>query len=1280
MNRPWRIVVAALLVAGATPFAQNGPVAPAVAAAATPTVDIAGLARANFLDFTTLPPNSTPVGFRFAPGGRIYVAIKEGRVLMYDGIGNTTPVTTLDISTQVHTFVDRGLLGIALDPAFATTRPYLYVLYTYNRDPFGANTTVPRWAQVCPYPPGGGTDGCPVTARLERYTVGANGIADPTSRVLLLDGADNPLGGWCEQFQSHSIGTVEFGPDGMVYVGAGDGAWYGGTDFGQKGGTLPNPAMPVTPANPCNDNQTTADHAVHTGGRGAPLAPGPSRGGALRSQSVRNALPNEYVTWDGSILRLDPNTGAPAAGNPLIGNGIAGDAPIVAYGLRNPFRFTFRPGTNDLWIGDVGYNTYEEIDTTTIGLPSVPNFGWPCYEGPSKQGSYNATNIDLCASLYATPTSSLGGVTSPLVGPKYTWARFSNPGPDAPALPCGTTSGGGASVGGSFVSSPNWPTTLRGAYVFGDYARGCLMAMPLDTNGVPDATKVTSLVSGIAPVDIKTGPDGNVYWIDIVTKKLDFLGVGPDASFTATPSFGAALPLHVSFDASATTDPNVGQTLTYRWDLNGDGVCDDAIGVVVSSDYSVSANVPVKLCVEDGLHLTGSTTRIIYPGDTPPIIQSVVTSADGTGWKIGNTVDYTAVAVDNEEALPVSAYVWGAVIEHCDAVNGPSCHTHPLQSLPSGPTGSFVTPDHEFYAYVALTLTVTDSRGMTAVRSVNVLPRLSDVTVQTNPAGLVVSSGGRTGTSPFAQQFLEGGSVQMIAPPTATHNGRSYTFAGWADAAGAQNLRDLTAQAGSTTYTADYTLDNTPPTIQSLTTSADATGFLAGDTINYAASAVDAEDGVLPSTAYALNLIVQQCASPDRSTCTAKVLQALSPPTAGSFIAPALGPYSYLQLALTVTDGDGQSTSRTADLQPRSSSNRITPIVPLRLLDTRNGTGAPAGRVAARQTTRIQVTGVPGVPVGATAVVLNATTVGPDAGGYVTVFPCGNVPTVSNLNASAGDTVANLATVALDAQGGVCLTSQQSTDLVADLSAVVIPGYGDGYTATTPQRVIDTRVGLGAGQRRIEPNEVLTVPLESAGVPAGASAVVANITVTNPEAAGYLTAFPCDSAPPVASNLNYGARQTVSNLVLTSLGGGHQLCLVASQRTDVVVDVSGWLGAAGASVVLRAPTRVVDTRDGGGRLNAGQTVRLDTRTTGAPAGATAMIINITAVDTSKDGFVTVYPCSVPRPLASNVNHGANENRPVLAVAGIGTDGAVCIYASTPIDLVVDLQGWLVTEP
>ena len=109
------------------------------------------------------------------------------------------------------------------------------------------------------------------------------------------------------------------------------------------------------------------------------MTPPTAEGGALRSQDIRTT--GDPTGLDGAILRVNPDTGAAMAGNPNIGSADLNTRRIVAHGLRNPFRITVRPGTNEVWAGDVGWNTWEEINRVQSPTGGTTNFGWPCYEG-----------------------------------------------------------------------------------------------------------------------------------------------------------------------------------------------------------------------------------------------------------------------------------------------------------------------------------------------------------------------------------------------------------------------------------------------------------------------------------------------------------------------------------------------------------------------------------------------------------------------------------------------------------------------------------------------------------------------------------------------------------------------------------------------------------------------------------------------------------------------------------------------------------------------------------
>ena len=320
-----------------------------------------------------------PTAVRFASDGRVFVAEKSGLIKVFDNLTDTTPTVFADLRTQVHNFWDRGLLGLALHPAFPTN-PWVYVLYTHDAAIGG---TAPRWGSVggtsdgCPTPPGATADGCVVSGRLSRLQASGN-VMVGSEQVMIED--------WCQQYPSHSIGSLAFGTDGALYVSGGDGASFNFVDYGQDG----------SPLNPCGDPP---------GGVGATLTPPTAEGGALRSQDLGTT--SDPVSLDGAILRVDPATGAGLPNNPLASSADPNARRIVGYGLRNPFRITVRPGTNEVWAGDVGWNSWEEINRLTAPTTApVDNFGWPCYEGDGRQGGYDAANLNLCENLYDAGSGS----------------------------------------------------------------------------------------------------------------------------------------------------------------------------------------------------------------------------------------------------------------------------------------------------------------------------------------------------------------------------------------------------------------------------------------------------------------------------------------------------------------------------------------------------------------------------------------------------------------------------------------------------------------------------------------------------------------------------------------------------------------------------------------------------------------------------------------------------------------------------------------------------------
>ncbi|MDQ3871716.1 MAG: PQQ-dependent sugar dehydrogenase, partial [Chloroflexota bacterium] len=323
-----------------------------------------------------------PTALRFASDGRVFVAEKSGLVKVFDDLSDTTPTVFADLRTIVHNFWDRGLLGLALDPGFPA-KPYVYVLYTHDA-PIGG--TAPTWGTAgatsdnCPTPPGATDDGCVVSSRLSRLTAAGN-VMTGSEQVLVED--------WCQQYPGHSTAGLTFGPDGALYATGGEGASFTFQDYGQDG----------NPLNPCGDPPA---------GVGGVQQPPTAEGGRLRSQDLRTM--GDPVGLNGSLIRVDPATGAGLPGNPLYSSPDPNARRIIAYGLRMPFRITNRPGTNEIWIADVGGTNWEEINRVPNPTDSVvENFGWPCYEGPARHPGFDGLNLKICEDLY----KEAGAATDP---------------------------------------------------------------------------------------------------------------------------------------------------------------------------------------------------------------------------------------------------------------------------------------------------------------------------------------------------------------------------------------------------------------------------------------------------------------------------------------------------------------------------------------------------------------------------------------------------------------------------------------------------------------------------------------------------------------------------------------------------------------------------------------------------------------------------------------------------------------------------------------------------
>jgi glucose/arabinose dehydrogenase len=722
-----------------------------------------------------------PTALSFAPNGRVYVAEKSGLIKVFTNTLDTTPSTAADLRTVVHDFWDRGMLGMAVDPQLGTAgHNYLYVLYTYDAAP---GRTAPQWNDTClgsPNGPGATDDGCVVQGRLSRIPVDpTTGVSTGPEQVLI--GPD-----WCQQYPSHSIGQLAFGQDGALYVSSGDGASFNFADWGQAGGMVINPStgQPYTVANPCGDPPNYL---------GVPNTSPSGRGGALRSQSLRRPA-GEPVLLDGTILRLDPATGNGLPDNPLASSSNANARRIVASGLRNPFRITTRPGTNEVWVGDVGWGTWEEIERIETPTAAVRNFGWPCYEGNGTQGGY--AGLTQCVNLYADGAN-------PATPPYYTYNHGANLGPGD------TCRTGSSSISGmAFYAGSSYPAQYHGALFFGDHSRSCIWVMRLGAGGQPDPSTIATFVDDTDapdPVALEADPaSGDIFYADFdsgTVHRISALGQNqpPIAVAAATSPTSGPAPLTVSFDGSGSSDPD-GDTITYSWDLNGDGQYGDATSATPSHTYTTPGTYAVRLRVTDTEQASSTSAPITINvgGNTPPnpVIDTPTTSLQ---WAVGDTVNFTGHATDAQDGtLTGSALQWTLIQHHCPS----NCHTHLLGTAGTGTSGSFAAPDHEYPSYLELQLKATDSGGLSATTSVRLDPRTVALSFATNPGGLTLTLNGISQKTPFTRTVIIGSANSISAPSTQLKGKQTYVFQSWSD--GGAAAHNIVAPAAATTYTARY--------------------------------------------------------------------------------------------------------------------------------------------------------------------------------------------------------------------------------------------------------------------------------------------------------------------------------------------------------------------------------------------------------------------------------------------------------------------------------------------
>ncbi len=674
-----------------------------------------------------------PTSLAFTSGNRMFITLKGGVVrVMQNGVLLPTPF--IDLSNEINDAGDRGLLSIAVHPNFPTT-PYVYLLYTYeppgvtNPDQLGARVSrLMRVSANASNPNLASTNaadrviilGTGSTLANSGNTTSEEDLANPACGV----GPNYAQDCLASDSSTHGVGTVMFGPDGKLYVSHGDGAGF-----------------------------RVADRR------------------ALRALDLDSL--------NGKILRLDPITGAGLNDNPFWnGSPSANRSKIYSYGLRNPFRITIRPGTGEVYIGDVGWGTWEEVNTGR-----AKNFGWPCYEGGFRDGAFSslrqpsyendATTSGRCSQLYAQGASA---VTAPAYAFQHSLA-------------------GGSVVVGSFYTGTSYPAQYRNALFFGDYTNFNLSSATIATDGTLTVNQFAFNVEDIGgPVFMVQGPDTNLYYIALglnsEIRRLRYVSGGnnpPTAEATSNVTSGNA-PINVRFSSAGSFDID-GQALTYLWDF-GDGTTSNQANP--SKIYSVPGNFNVRLTVTDTAGAQGSDTLVINVSNTRPVVTITNPANNNTRYNVGTNLSFSGTATDAEEGNISNRIEWKAILHHAE-------HVHFDFFTFVGASGNYVIPDHGDDTYFELCATVTDNAGASAITQCRELrPNTVQYTFQTVPSGLSVNYDGVTRTAPFTATTVvnsrHGISVAQVQ--------NNLQFSTWSD--GGARSHDLTIGNANQTLTATY--------------------------------------------------------------------------------------------------------------------------------------------------------------------------------------------------------------------------------------------------------------------------------------------------------------------------------------------------------------------------------------------------------------------------------------------------------------------------------------------
>jgi uncharacterized protein (DUF1501 family) len=372
---------------------------------------------------------------------------------------------------------------------------------------------------------------------------------------------------------------------------------------------------------------------------------------------------------------------------------------------------------------------------------------------------------------------------------------------------------------------------------------------------------------------------------------------------------------------------------------------------------------------------------------------------------------------------------------------------------------------------------------------------------------------------------------------------------------------------------------------------------------------------------------------------------------------------------------------------PVTEPSTFVPVAPFRLFDSRDGTGGLTRPLTAGERIGVQITGIGEIPnEGVIAVVANVTSTDVSEPNFFTVYPGETIrPATSNLNGGPGRPVPNLVVMGVGSSGTIEVYNSHGTaHCLVDVFGYFTAANGDRLTPVSPSRLFDTRTGQGIRPGKIPSSTPVDVQVAGlTGVPAsGATAVVMNLTVTEPDSPGWMRSTPAGQQAASTSNLNYMYGNTVCNLVICKIGDGGRITIDGfGDGAHVIGDVFGYFSSSGRRLRTLPPSRLLDTREGLGapkrQVGPGVDITLPVGGRGrVPRDASAVILNVTATNVGGPTFVTVWPTGEPRPDTSNLNVVGGQTVANLVICRLGFDS--CLQLASPVanvDLIADVLGY-----